>query len=70
MFQWIRAKVKNAVLAGFADAAEILQRQGADDNDDAERLLHERVKLLPAPTVDDGEAPTGKASNGRKGVRG
>lgn len=50
MFNWIRTKVRNAVLAGVADAVEVLQKQGGDDiGEDAEGVLEERIRLLPAP---------------------
>lgn len=50
MFEWIRAKVRNAVLAGVNDAMATLQTQAQDTPDDQERVLEERVKMLPAPS--------------------
>lgn len=49
MFAWLRAKVRNAILAGINDAVELVERQGANDNDEAPRELEERIRLLPAP---------------------
>lgn len=47
-FSWIRAKVKEAVLAGFADAAaEIGDADEANLN--AIEQFRERAKMLPAP---------------------
>ncbi len=45
MFQWIRLKVRNAVLAGMNDAVEVMIGQGANDNDQAETLLNERLLI-------------------------
>ena len=49
MFNWLRISVKQAVLAGINDAVEIMQSQGADEHDDAEHELEQRIRLLPAP---------------------
>jgi hypothetical protein len=66
MFSWIRLKVKNAVLAGFADAVEVIERQEArtfaPDTDDPERLLEERLRLLPAAEAEEPRPKRGKAS--------
>lgn len=51
MFEWIRAKVRNAVLAGVNDAMATLQTQAQDIQDGQERLLEEQVKMLPAPSA-------------------
>lgn len=50
MFSWIRAKVKNAILAGFNDAIEHLERTAGEVPDDPARLLAERT-ALPEPQV-------------------
>lgn len=60
MFDWIRRKVKDAVLSGVGDALEYLQAQGAPD-DDAQRLLEERVRLLPAPDQERPDRRRGRA---------
>lgn len=49
MFDWIRLKVRNAVLAGISDAVEYLEQRGTSGFDDAQQILEERLKLLPAP---------------------
>ena len=52
MFNWIRTKVRNAVLMGVADAVEVvetLSRGGDPEGDRAQQLLEERMRLLPAP---------------------
>lgn len=49
MFEWLRAKVRNAVLAGVNDAVGVLQAQADEVPDEQQRLLEDRVKLLPPP---------------------
>lgn len=46
MFQWIRNRVKNAILAGINDAMEVLEGQAKCVPDDQEKLLSERVTIL------------------------
>jgi hypothetical protein len=66
MFGWIRAKVRNAVLAGLNDAMEILEKQEARafaaDPEDPEWLLEQRLRLLPAVEAEEPKARRGKAS--------
>lgn len=76
MFNWIRKRVYDAVLAGVADAAEALARQGAGEAEDGEARLERTVRLLPAapaPAQDNDEVPDAVVSvpgsttgNGRK----
>lgn len=62
MFDWLRLKVRNAVLGGIADAVDILERQGASASDDAPQVLEERVRLLPAPEDRQVEKKRGKSA--------
>lgn len=67
MFAWLRLKVKNAILAGINDAVEAIERHDgraiAADPDDPERLLEERLRLLPAAGEEEApRAKRGKAS--------
>lgn len=57
MFEWLRAKVRNAVLAGVNDAVGILQSQADEVPDEQQRLLEDRVKILSTPVakVDKGK---------------
>jgi hypothetical protein len=64
VFNWLRLKFRNAALAGINDAIEILERQGANDHDDALGLLEERVRLLPGPGDD---RPAERQRGARKG---
>ena len=75
MFNWIRARVKNAVLLGVADAIAALA--GTDTTEDGEALVADRCRLLPAPPPmpdDDPFAGTPVVTspstrNGRKTVK-
>jgi hypothetical protein len=61
MFNWLRAKIKNAVLMGIADAVEVLEKQGASESDNAVLLLEERVRLLPYDESSKSEKPRKRA---------
>lgn len=51
MFNWIRAKVKNAIFAGINDAMEELEglevRSREQEGSDPRALLEQRLHLLP-----------------------
>lgn len=53
MFDWIRSKVKNLILAGVNDAVAELVSQGANNHEMAGETLREQIRLLPAPEVEE-----------------
>ena len=64
LWQWIRAKVKAAFLAGIEDAIEELTHGEADDSQSVE-ALHRRLTTpaLPAPAT-NGHARTRRTHGG------
>jgi hypothetical protein len=63
-FDWVRNRVRNSVLAGFADAIDDLEKGGIDAHGDAAELLLSRLQrpvLAMAPTEPDATAKRRKA---------
>jgi hypothetical protein len=64
-FGWIRSKVKTAILAGIADAVELLEPGGPDELAPAGERLEARLQVaLPMPGPESGTEQT--AARGQK----
>ncbi len=61
-FNWIRARVRAAVMAGIADALDTLDDGTAIEHDGTEAQLQLRLRLVQTPTLPaaDEDVPAGK----------
>ena len=63
-FNWVRTKVRDAVLAGVNDAAEEIDRNDPGGVPTALASLRGRLQALPAPEVAVATEPARKARRG------
>lgn len=63
MFQWLRNKVKDAVLSGIVDAMDYLDGEAKGIRQDVMGTLESRYKLLPAPIVVNGSQIDGEGED-------
>ena len=55
LFSWLRASIRDSVLAGVADALEIIEGEPASDMTPALTQLRARLAATPALTHDEGK---------------
>jgi hypothetical protein len=60
IFQWLRSRVKAAILAGVHDAVEALDKHDAPALDDGEETLRLRLLAPAAPPDAQDETPARK----------
>jgi hypothetical protein len=53
LWNWVRRRTSQAVLAGFADALGTLDGSGEDGTDAAVAALTARLKALPGPEPEE-----------------
>jgi hypothetical protein len=68
IFAWLRNRVRDAILAGANDAAELLTQDG-EDNPAPPVVLRLAVESRPALTAANGAEPVPAEATGRKRSR-